>query len=356
MISLYCTPAKIDMESGGGAAAVNELAALRSVSDVELILGEDEFAPWHHKVGGSPFLEDYFALEQIRNKHFDLAHFYGGCFTQTARLLKERGTKISWMVAAHDRKVSIEEFHRLGLEYPFLHMIDADLFQIYSEGYRLADIVLSQSQRGAEILKGMGCKRVEVVPGGIIWPKDVKPIPENFDVAYIGALGPDKGVVYVLQAWGILNYPDSKLLLAGSGTETLEPFIRKITDKGNFVLLGRVSDVASVYNSCSVYVQPSVTEGFGLEIPEAMSYGRPVIAAEGAGAAELIQDGITGYIVPIREPHAIARSIDLIRGDRKRMLDMGHEARRKARSYTWDKIRKLYVKVFLEVGNGNRIP
>ncbi|GAH94186.1 unnamed protein product, partial [marine sediment metagenome] len=120
-------------------------------------------------------------------------------------------------------------------------MSDDDLFQLYSEGYRLADIVLCQAHRSAKIMKAMGCQRVKVVPGGIIWPKNVKPVPETFDVAYVGALGPDKGVIYLIQAWGILNYPDSKLILAGSGTETLEPFIRQITDKGNFALLGRVS-------------------------------------------------------------------------------------------------------------------
>lgn len=337
------------METGGGAATVTELAALREVSDVALVLASDEFAPWREKVGDSPFLEDYFALEQIKGIHFDLAHFYGGSFTQTIRCLKERGTKVSFMVAAHDRRVSIEEFHRLGMEYPFNHVSDDRLFEIYTEGCRLADIVLSQSHRSARILKSMGCKRVKVVPGGITLPENVKPIPDNFDVAYIGATGPDKGLLYLIQAWGMLDYPDSRLVLAGWGTESLGTFVRQVANKGNFALLGRVPDVADVYNNCTIYVQPSVSEGFGLEIPEAMSYGRVVIAAEGAGAAELIEDGVSGFVVPIRDPKAIADKIDWCKRNRQKLPEMGERAKMKASNYTWDKIRKKYAGIFSSI-------
>jgi len=336
------------METGGGAATVNELEALRSVSDVELVI-EGASLPCRFQQPESPFLHDYFALEQIADKHFDIAHFYSGTFTLTIRHLKNKGTKISYMVPAHDRRLSVEEFLKLGLHYPYVHIKDDYLFSIFTEGHRLADIVLSQSHKGAEILKAAGCKRVEVVPGGIVWPKDVKPIPNKFDVAYLGVTGPDKGLMYLIQAWGMLDYPDSRLILAGTGTEILDGLIRNFANKGNFALRGRVEDVADVYNECSVYVQPSVTECYGLEIPEAMSYGRPVIASEGAGASELIEDGVTGFVVPIRDPQAIADRIDFLKNNPDRMVAMGQKARRKARNYTWDKIRAEYVKVWEEL-------
>lgn len=345
MRSLYCTADTIGIETGGGAATKNELEALRAVSDEVLVISRQNIDPLNFHQPDSPFLYDYFALEQIKDEHFDLAHFYSGTFTQTVSWLKKQGTKVTYTVAAHDRKVSIEEFHRLGMEYPYHHVSNDRLWQIYTEAYRLADIVLSQSHKSAEILKSMGCQRVEVVPGGIVWPKNVKPIPDRFDVAYVGACGPDKGLVYLIQAWGMLNYPDSRLILAGGGTETLEPVIRQLTNNGIFATLGRVADVADVYHACSVYVQPSVSEGFGLEIPEAMSYGRPVIASEGAGAAELIEDGM-GFIVPIRNPMAIAEKILWLKENRERIPEMGQRARRKARNYTWDKVREKYGRIF----------
>ena len=351
MISLYCTVDKIAIGTGGGIVTTNELQALRSVSEVTLILSHDNIAPAVFKQPGSPFLYDYFALEQVQGKHFDLAHFYSGCFSQTIRHLKEHGAKVSYTVAAHDRRLSIEEFQRLGLEYPFHHISCDTLWNIYIEGVRLADVVIAPSRKSAEVLKSdVGCKNVVVIPHGCVLPERVNPIPERFDVAYLGAGGPDKGLMYLIQAWGMLNYPDSRLILAGLGTEDLEPFIQQITDKGNFVLLGRVPDVADVYNTCSVYVQPSVSEGFGLEILEAMSYSRPVIASEGAGASELIEDGVTGFVVPIRNAGAIAKQIEWFKSNQDKIPEMGQRAGSKARNYTWAKIQVIYAQIWRELG------
>jgi glycosyltransferase involved in cell wall biosynthesis len=347
--SLYCTEAEIG-ETGGGAAVKNELMALESISEVFTITGKELSLEALHQPE-NPFLRDYLTLQEIEGKgFFDLAHFYGGCYTETIRYLKEHGTKVSQMIPAHDRKLSIEEFHRLGLEYPFYHVSDDELWQIYTRGYRMADIVLTQSSKSIPILREMGCQqRIEVVPGGINWPENVKPIPDNFDVAYVGAVGPDKSLIDLIKAWGMLNYPDSQLILAGPGTETLGQFIRRITDKGTFVLMGRVPDISEVYNACSVYVQPSTTEGFGLEVPEAMSYGRVVIASEGAGASEIIKDGVDGFVVERRKPVQIAERIDYLKTNRHKVSEMGFLATKKAEDYTWDKVRVKYIDIWKEI-------
>lgn len=346
MKSLYCTADTIGTETGGGIVTRNELEVLKSVSEVELVLDRDSIIPTRFQQPDSPFLFDYFALEQIWDKHFDIAHFYSGTFTLTVKHLKDKGTKVSYMVPAHDREVSLAEFLRLGLNYPYPHIRDENLFHILTEGYRLADVVIAPSTKSAELLRLQGCQNVIVIPHGLNWPRNVKSIPDRFNVAYLGAIGPDKGLMYLIQAWGVLDYSDSWLVLAGAGTETLDGFIRQLTDKGSFTLQGRVADVADIYNECSVYVQPSVTEGFGLEILEAMAYGRPVIASEGAGASELIEDGVTGFVVPIRDPQAIADRIDWLKQNRDRIPEMGQKARAKARNYTWDKVRKKYARVF----------
>jgi len=346
LTSLYCTADKIGIETGGGAVTNNELEALKSVSEVGLVLDQDSIIPTRFQQPDSPFLFDYFALEQIWDKHFDIAHFYSGTFTLTVKHLKERGTKVSFTVPAHDREISLAEFLNLGLAYPFAHIRDDNLYHIFCEGYRLADVVIAPSISSAEYLRLQGCPNVIVIPHGMNQPRKVKPIPEKFDVGYLGVVGPDKGLPYLMQAWSKLNYPESRLILAGSGTDTLEPFVRYFAAQGEFVLLGRIPDVADFYNSISVYVQPSVTEGFGLEIPEAMSYGRPVITTEGTGGKDCIEEGKTGFIVPIRDLEAIAEKIDFFKKNPDKLREMGQSAKIKARNYTWDKIRKKYARVF----------
>lgn len=351
MKALYCTADKISPETGGGSLAINELQALRSVADEVFVLSRDELDPALFKQPDSPFLYDYFALQQVKKQHFDIAHFYSWTFTQTVTWLKSQGTAVSYMVPAHDRKLSVEEFQRLGIDYPYHHISDDNLFEIYSEGYRQADVVLSQSNAGAAFLKSIGCREVKVIPGGINWPAEVKPVPDKFDVAYVGAIGPDKGLAYLITAWALLNYPDSRLIMAGPETELLDPVIRQLADKGNFIILGRVADVGAIYSGCSAYIQPSVTECFALEVPEAMSYARPVIATEGVGASDLIEDGVNGFIVPIRNPEAIAEKIDFFYKNRDKIGEFGEKARSKVRNYTWDKIRAMYAEVFRQLVN-----
>jgi len=347
MISLYCTADTIGTETGGGIVTRNELEALDSVSQVSLVLSQKIIAPARFRQPDSPFLYDYFALEQTKDKHFDIAHFYSWTFTQTVSRLKSQGTKVTYTVAAHDRKVTVEEFARMGLDYPFHHIKDDDLWQIYSEGYRLADVIIAPSKKSAEFLKSEGCKKVVVIPHGTDLPKQVIPMPKRFDVGYLGAVGPDKGLIYLIQAWAKLNYPDSSLILAGSGTETLEPFVRHVADKANFVLLGRVSSPSELYNACSVYCQPSVVEGFGIGVLEAMAHGRPVIASEGAGASDLVDNGVNGFVVPIRSPEAIAEKVNLMKSmPHYDLIQMGQKARKKARNYTWGRIRRRYADAF----------
>jgi len=53
--------------------------------------------------------------------------------------------------------------------------------------------------------KNIGGKRVEVIPHGTTIPKEVKPLPSDYTVGYLGALGPDKGVLYLILAWDFAN-------------------------------------------------------------------------------------------------------------------------------------------------------
>ncbi len=346
---LHITADKVTKESGGGKAVVNELEALRSMGNT-ISLSFDDLSPQKFHQPDSPFLWDYFGLTKVATMPLAgdcrLVHFYSGSFTETVRNLKERCIWVSYMVPAHDRRISIEEFERLGLEYPYKHISDEGLWKMYSEGYRLADLVLTQSRRSADFMRSIGCGNVEVVPGGIDWPTKVEPMPEKFHVAYVGAIGPDKSLIDLMAAWGILNYSDSTLILAGLGTELLGPMINKFATRGNFILKGRVKDVADVYNACSVYVQPSATEGFGLEIPEAMSHGRVVVCSEGVGAADCITDGVDSFIVPIRSPDAIAERIDFLKKNRDKLISMGEKAREKAKNYTWERVKEMYIKAW----------
>ena len=163
-------------------------------------------------------------------------------------------------------------------------------------------------------------------------------------MGYLGSPAPDKGLRYLLAAWKTLNYPDAVLVLAGPGTEQLAPMVRHFGG-GNVHLRGWVPDVSDFYNSISLYVQPSASEGFGIEVVEAMAHGRPVICSDGAGAAAFVHAS-----VPARDAGKIATAIDVFRSAPRHLLESQSDIMLKqAELLTWPRIRERYVALWRSV-------
>ncbi len=343
--NLFLTADLLNAPTGGGLVARNESQALSSLGecviwDRESLQGGSD--PWGWDTVAST-KKDWFVDPP------KLCHIYSGSFTNTVKALKRNGCIVTWSVVAHDKDISREEHEKLGLEFPYTHLTDPILWERYSEGYRLADVIFCPGQRPKEINIKYGCKnRIEVIPHGCDLPTEVKPLPKHFTCGYLGAFGLDKGVRYLLEAWKNLNYRDATLLLGGhaSNSDWVRQSIRN-HGGGNIQLVGWINNISDFYNRLSCYIQPSATEGFGLEVLEAQAHRRLVICSEGAGASDL---------VPIEwrckecSVDALARLIDDAKKlDRDSLNYVGITNRRIAEHYTWDKIRERYLKVWREL-------
>lgn len=348
--SIYLTADFVGLGSGGGVVTLNEIEALKSVSDEVVVISRKDILPEKFKQPDSVFLYDYFALNLVKTlAKFDLAHFYSGTFSQTVSYLKSRGTKVSYTVPAHDRHITVEEFQRQGLQYPFPHIEDDNLWYIFSQGYREADLIITPSNVSAKFMQVEGCTNVKVIPHGCYLPETIPPLPEKFTIGYLGVVGIDKGLSYLFAAWSKLNYRDSELLIAGTGTDKLGSFIQRSYNSGKFRLLGWQSNISDFFSQCSVIIQPSVVEAWGIPVGESMSYGRPVIVSDGAGSSDMVSDGIDGFIVPKRSVDIIADKIDYLKNNPHRIIEMSILAREKAKSYSWDKIRDKYVQLWKSI-------
>lgn len=355
-MKLYITTDNIGIQSGGGVVTRNELEALRSTcKSYEEIVKFDyqDINPTKYGLPDNPFLYDYLALERLSHldiAHITLAHFYAGPFTQTIRLLKNKGIKTSLTCAAHNREDSIEEFERLGHIYPYNHVKDNKLWDMYSGGTKEADILIVPSTLSKNFLTQEGCgQRIEIIPHGCYIPDKIEPFPDQFDVGYLGSTGPDKGIVYIIKSWSSINYSDSTLILAGRGTEQLGQLINKYATGGKYHLMGYVNNTSDFYNNISIYIQPSVTEGWGIEVGEAMAHGRPVIVSSGAGAADMVTDNTEGFIVNKRDVKDIANKIQYFKDNPKEIERMGKNARKKSLNYDWSMIRQKYTDLWKSI-------
>lgn len=344
MNCLYLTTANIGAETGEGIVATNEYEALTQFGGQTQIIDRKYIDPAVYKQPDSPFLFDYFAALQVDK--YDLCHIYGGPYPVTVDKLKREGCTVSITIPAHDRNVSIAEHERLYGGYPFHHVSDPYLWSLHVKYMNLVDGIVCPSKMSKRVLESEGVETpITVIPHGTDIPNKVAPLPEEFTVGYLGVVGPDKGLSYLIDAWSRLDYDDAELVFAGAGTHHLKPAIQQLAGKGKFRLLGRVDNIRALFDMCSVYVQPSLNEGFGITALEAMAHGRPVIVSDGAGSADCVSAG-DGFIVPAGDPDSIAGEIDWFKTNQDRIAPMGRCARKTAKEYSWDKIRSEYVRYF----------
>jgi glycosyltransferase involved in cell wall biosynthesis len=137
--------------------------------------------------------------------------------------------------------------------------------------------------------------------------------PGSQIVGVVARLEPEKGHQTLLDAWPhvLRKVPDAYLLIVGEGSrrDALEQQAAANRIAHRVVFTGRRDDVPAVTAALDVAVLPSHREAQGLSILEAMALSRPVVASDVGGIPEMIEDGVTGLLVPHDKPKALAAAI-----------------------------------------------
>lgn len=186
-------------------------------------------------------------------------------------------------------------------------------------------------------------------------------IPENaLVIGFIGRITRDKGVEDLVSAWERLQdvYPSLHMVIAGR-FEPLDPISEQaqhmLRSHERIHLLGPTRDLAPVYAIVDVVVLPSYREGFPYVPMEAAAMGLPVVATRVVGCVDAVVDGVTGTLVPPRDPQALAEAIRRYLDDpdlRRRHGQAGRE--RVLRDFRpeaiWEATYQEYVRLLQERG------
>jgi glycosyltransferase involved in cell wall biosynthesis len=148
-----------------------------------------------------------------------------------------------------------------------------------------------------------------------------------------------KGLYYLLSAAAKLPANQVEVVLCGRGFIDHE-LIRLFGSVNIEVKVGLSSqDLVSEMHKADVFVLPSLTEGFAHVILEAMSAGLPVITTSNTCGPDVVSEGVDGFIVPIRSTEMLAAKLDWCAIQKDQLFQMGQQAARKARQYTWNAFR-----------------
>jgi len=180
--------------------------------------------------------------------------------------------------------------------------------------------------------------RVHVIPYGApaeIAPQDERRSGAKLRVFFAGSLGQRKGLSYLLKAVDLVRAGVELTLLGTKVSEDCAP-LNEALARHRWIRTLPHTEVLREMARHDVFVFPSLFEGFGLVLLEAMAQGLPVIATPHTAAPDLIQDGREGFLVPIRSSEAIAEKLDLLASDSALLSAMKIAARATALRCTWD--------------------
>jgi len=155
-------------------------------------------------------------------------------------------------------------------------------------------------------------------------------IPEDaMVVCCIAQVRRIKGIPYLIKAAGILqeDLPAYYILIGqGMDSDQIKRLIRETGRREKFRVFGFTNDVFSYIDLCDLYIQPSITEGLGRSIIEAMCLKKPVIVTDSGGTRDLVENGINGFIIPVKSPEAIAEKISWCYRNRSKLTEMGEKS------------------------------
>jgi glycosyltransferase involved in cell wall biosynthesis len=230
-----------------------------------------------------------------------------------------------------------------------------------------AMIAISDRCRADHLRLGVGSpERFVTIPSGIPAPpqdRDAARGAMGLDggelaIGCVGRLAPVKGQAILLDAFARLarRRPDARLVLVGDGPcrDELHAMAARLNLDGTVRFLGLRDDASALLAGFDLYVQPSLNEGMGRALAQAMAVGVPVIATDAPGPAALIGTGGAGLLVPAGDPGALAAAIESQLHDEPRRLVAGESARKRAVEF-WneddmvDAIEALYFRLLGEL-------
>ena len=186
------------------------------------------------------------------------------------------------------------------------------------------------------------------------------PINGKFKILFVGRHIERKGICYLIEAAKYLPRDQFEIRIVGVGdlTDKLKMRAAEVSttpDAANIIFTGKLSpeDLANEYKTANVFTLPAIvdskgdTEGLGVVLIEAMELGLPVVASNVGGIPDVVVDGISGILVPEKDPQALASAYKRLAADPELLEKLLTGAQgRIAECFNWDKIVERQIAVY----------
>ena len=310
---------------------------------------------------GEEVRDDRFTLvRRFPVARLDGAAFYGALPVRLAREIRAFRPDVMIVQGAEDTALALLGRRLARSRVPVVFDVHGDwrnntrvygspgrrLFSPVADGLarqtlRHADAVRTISDFTSGLVRDAGVEPIATFPAymdlGPFLETPPAPLPDHPVALFVGVLERYKAVDVLAEAWRavVAGQPGAKLHIVGAGR--LETIVRSlVADTALGVSWTEKLDtdgVARALDTSTLLVLPSRREGMGRVIVEAFCRGRPVVGTRSGGIPDLVEDGVSGVLVPPDDPASLADALGRVLGDRALAEGLGDGAR--ARSVAW---------------------
>jgi glycosyltransferase involved in cell wall biosynthesis len=327
-------------------AIADKLISRQWVPEVIRLLSKGNQEKKRRKVDLSYQALDHKVTLALSNHSSQILHAYeDGCSDSFARA-KQLGMQCSYeLPIAHwatVRRLLAEEAERYPEWEPTLESTRETEEKLFrkEEELRLADRITCPSQFVLDSIPlEIGQKTpCQISPFGspMCEPRNIENSPKNdaLKLLFVGSMSQRKGLADLFEAMKLLKGEPISLSILGQPSMPMEFYRKKFAE---FVYFPPCSNqkVREIMKAHDALVLPSIVEGRALVQHEALSCGLPIVVTPNAGGEDLVEEGITGHLVPIRSPEKIAEGIHAMIENKNPKEEIRKLCQEKAKQYTW---------------------
>ena len=302
-------------------------------------------------------LDSFLAVASLNPKPYDVIHCHFGLNGLKGSLLRE--------FDAIQGKLAVT-FHGVDIADSVQSSLGKDIFKAYKELSHKSNLFLPISDRWKNRLVEIGCDKEKILVHrmGIdcskfsFVPRSVSK-GEKIKILTIARLVEKKGVEYGIRAVArsLETHPEIEYNIVGDGTlkESLQQLICDLDVEDSIKLLGwkQQSEVIELLNDAHLFLAPSVTsqqgdqEGIPVVLMEAMAMGLPVVSTDHSGIPELVENNVSGFLVPERDVAALTEKIQYLAEHPEQWAVMGKAGQTYVEKYyNIDKLNHQLIEIF----------
>jgi lipopolysaccharide/colanic/teichoic acid biosynthesis glycosyltransferase/glycosyltransferase involved in cell wall biosynthesis len=241
----------------------------------------------------------------------------------------------------HERMPGLIRRPLVWLEKLLCHITHLVFTQSYEDAVTAVRKAICPEEKVLWIGNGVDIGRFPVEPSSDGARESLGLCAQDKVVGFVGRLVREKGILELIQAMKLVveAVPDAKLLLVGDTLDSdrdrkAKRAIGRLLDQDGLasrvLFTGFVEDIPRVMAAIDLFVLPSHREGMPRTIIEAMASGKPVVATDIRGCREEVVNGLTGLLVPVKNPAALAAAIVCVLSNLELAYEMGKQGRQRA--------------------------